>query len=128
MAADAATELYYRDDWLGEPWRTPEAVMLIHGVYESSIAWQGAGRVLAAMELEPVVPRIIAPTLVVTSDRSPLQSVDAVMRYQRKIPDSRLLVLASDAYHVAVVKADECVTGVMAFIEEMRARQPTAAR
>ena len=50
------------------------------------------------------------------------------MRYQRKIPDSRLLVLASDAYHVAVVKADECVTGVMAFIEETRARQPTAAR
>ena len=41
MAADAATELYYRDDWLGEPWRTPEAVMLIHGVYESSIAWYG---------------------------------------------------------------------------------------
>jgi hypothetical protein len=37
-------------------------------------------------------------------------------------------VLASDAYHVAVVKSDECVTGVMAFIEEMRARQPTAAR
>ena len=257
MAADAATELYYRDDWLGEPWRTPEAVMLIHGVYESSIAWygwvprmaqqfrvlrpdlpgsgrspipagfewslssltstlarfldrvgvesvhvvgakfggsiamqfaadypkrtrtlvvvsgpvsrpviatpppagapqgarlgsgapkeqvdywnammaasnreatQGAGRVLSAMDLEPVVPRIIAPTLVITSDRSPLQSVDAVMHYQRKIPDSRLLVLASDAYHVAVVKADECVTGVMAFIEEMRARQPTAAR
>ena len=91
-------------------------------------ATQGAGRVLSAMDLEPVVPRIIAPTLVVTSDRSPLQSVDAVMRYQRKIPDSRLLVLASDAYHVAVVKADECVTGVMAFIEEMRVRQPTAAR
>ena len=256
-AADAATELYYRDDWLGEPWRTPEAVMLIHGVYESSIAWygwvprmaqqfrvlrpdlpgsgrspipagfewslssltstlarfldrvgvesvhvvgakfggsiamqfaadypkrtrtlvvvsgpvsrpviatppaagapqgarlgsgapkeqvdywnammaasnreasQGAGRVLAALDLEPVMPRIIAPTLVITSDRSPLQSVDAVMRYQRKIPDSRLLVLASDAYHVAVVKADECVTGAMAFIGEMRARQPTAAR
>src|SRR4029079_5358788 len=41
MAAESATELYYRDHWLGEPWRTPEAVMLIHGVYESSIAWYG---------------------------------------------------------------------------------------
>jgi pimeloyl-ACP methyl ester carboxylesterase len=33
--------LFYRDDWLGEPWRTPETVLLIHGAYESGIAWFG---------------------------------------------------------------------------------------
>jgi pimeloyl-ACP methyl ester carboxylesterase len=241
-------ELSYRDDWLGEPWHTPETVLMIHGVYESGIAWygwvprmaqqfrvlrpdlpgsgnsripdgfewslpsltgalarfldrvgvasahvigakfggsiamqfaadypqrtrtlavvsgpvsrpsissapstpqgarlgseapkeqvdywntmmaeanreasQGAGRVLQAMNLEPVLPRIAAPTLVITSDRSPLQSVESVMRYQQKIPKSRLLVLSSDAYHVAVVKAEECVTGVLSFIHETRA-------
>jgi len=37
---------------------------------------------------------------------------------QQKIPKSRLLVLSSDAYHVAVAKADECVTSVLAFIKE----------
>jgi hypothetical protein len=30
-----------------------------------------------------------------------------------------LLVLRSDAYHVAVAKADECVTNVLAFIDEV---------
>jgi hypothetical protein len=45
-----------------------------------------------------------------------LQSVDTVLRYQPKIPNSRLLVLTSDAYHVAVANADECVTNVLAFI------------
>lgn len=45
-------------------------------------ASQGAGRVLQAMNLEPILSRIAAPTLVITSDRSPLQSVEAVMRYQ----------------------------------------------
>jgi hypothetical protein len=40
-AADAEAQLFYRDDWLGEPWRTPEVALLIHGVYESSIAWFG---------------------------------------------------------------------------------------
>jgi hypothetical protein len=40
--------------------------------------------------------------------------------YQPKIPHSRLLVLTSDAYHVAVAKADECVTNVLAFIRETK--------
>jgi len=84
-------------------------------------ASQGAGRVLQSMNLDPILPRITAPTLVITSDRSPLQPVEAVMRYQQKIPNSRLLVLSSDAYHVAVVKAEECVTGVLSFIHETRA-------
>jgi hypothetical protein len=29
--------------------------------------------------------------------------------------------LSSDAYHVAVAKADECVTNVLAFVREARA-------
>jgi pimeloyl-ACP methyl ester carboxylesterase len=32
-------ELFYRDDWFGEPWRNPEAALLIHGNAESSIVW-----------------------------------------------------------------------------------------
>ena len=242
----ADAQLFFRDDWLGEPWRKPEAAVLIHGVYESSIAWfgwvprmaqelrlirpdlpgfgaskipagfewsmesltavlahlldklgvesahiigakfggsiamqfaadyprrtktlvvasgpvsrpvvssnssaapqgarlgssapreeveywnammaaanreatQGAAKVLSTLTLDAVLPRITAPTLVITSDQSPLQSVETVMRYQQKIPKSRLLVLSSDAYHVAVAKADECVTSVLAFIKE----------
>jgi hypothetical protein len=34
------------------------------------------------------------------------------------IPDSRLVVLQSDAYHLAVAKPDECVANVVAFIRE----------
>ena len=29
----------YEDDYLGPPWRRPEAMLLIHGVAESSLAW-----------------------------------------------------------------------------------------
>jgi hypothetical protein len=39
--AGAEAQLFFRDDWLGEPWRKPEAAVLIHGAYESSIAWFG---------------------------------------------------------------------------------------
>ena len=34
----------------------------------------------------------------------------------------RLLVLSSDAYHIAVAKADECVTNALAFIKEAALR------
>jgi 3-oxoadipate enol-lactonase len=81
----------------------------------------GINKVTAALNLEPVLPRIAAPTLVITADHSSLQSVETVLRYQQKIPKSRLLVLRSDAYHVAVAKADECVANVLSFIKEAKA-------
>jgi pimeloyl-ACP methyl ester carboxylesterase len=34
-------ELFYREDWFGEPWRKPEVAMLIHGNDESSVVWFG---------------------------------------------------------------------------------------
>src|SRR5271165_220672 len=82
----------------------------------------GVQKVLAKINLDDVLPRIQAPTLVITSDRSALQSVETVLRYQPKIPNSRLLVLTSDAYHVAVANADECVRNALAFIRETKPR------
>jgi len=246
-----AEELFYREDWFGEPWRKPEVAMLIHGNDESSVVWFGwvprmaqefrllrpdlpgfgrskipAGfewslpslatfiaRVLdkagvesahiigaktggaiamqfaadypartrtlavasgpasvikvtnpspipqrdrlgsaASKEMveywnnmfgtapeegtkglrtalskfdlarDGVLQRITAPTLVITSDRSALQSVEKVRQYQVLIPKSRLAVLNSDAYHIAAANADECVTTVLAFIKESRAK------
>jgi 3-oxoadipate enol-lactonase len=69
---------------------------------------------------DSMLPRIKVPTLVITTDRSALQPVETVLQYQKKIPNSRLLVLPSDAFHVAVAKAGECVTNVLAFIKETR--------
>jgi len=82
-------------------------------------AQRGVLKAASALNLAPALPRITSPTLVITTDRSALQSVESVLDYQRKIPNSRLLVLQSDAYHVAVAKADECVSNVLAFIDEV---------
>jgi len=82
-------------------------------------AQRGVLKAASALNLAPALQRIVAPTLVITTDRSALQPVESVLDYQRKIPHSRLLVLQSDAYHVAMAKADECVTNVLAFIDEV---------
>jgi pimeloyl-ACP methyl ester carboxylesterase len=72
-------------------------------------------RMLASLVVEPLLARITVPALIITSDKSALQSVETVLKYQTQIPNSRLLVLTSDAYHVAVTNADECVTNTLKF-------------
>ena len=65
-----------------------------------------------------VLQRVKAPTLLMTADRGQLQSVEKARQYQTLIPNSRLVVLRSDGYHIAASNADECVTNVLAFIKE----------
>jgi 3-oxoadipate enol-lactonase len=88
------------------------------------IAKKGVDTALSKFDLgrDGVLQRIKAPTLVMTADRGTLQSVETVRRYQLLIPNSRLVVLNSDAFHIAASNADECVTNVLAFIKEARHR------
>ena len=67
-----------------------------------------------------VLQRIKAPTLLMTADRGQAQSVERARQYQTLIPNSRLVVLQSDGYHIAASNAEECVTNVLAFIKEAR--------
>ena len=67
-----------------------------------------------------VLQRIKAPTLLMTADRGQAQSVEKARQYQTLIPNSQLMVVRSDAYHIAAANADECVTNVLAFIKEAR--------
>jgi pimeloyl-ACP methyl ester carboxylesterase len=39
VSDDYKEDFFYREDWLGEPWRKPEPVVLIHGNDESSTEW-----------------------------------------------------------------------------------------
>jgi len=249
LEQDDKEDLFYREDWLGEPWRTPEPVVLIHGNDESSVEWYawvprmaqeyrlirpdlpglghssiprgfqyslanlatfvtrvmdkagvesahiigaktggavamrfaadypkrtrtlvvvgGPASPLAIADPSPipqrdrlgsnvskemiaywntlfsegdregvkglsqslsnfdfakegVLRRITAPTLVITGDRSKMHSVEKARAYQVQIPNSRLVVIRSDAYHIAAANADECVTHTLAFLKEQR--------
>lgn len=81
---------------------------------------RGLNTALSSFDLERdgVLQRIAAPSLIITSDKSALQSVEKVRKYQTAIRNSRLVVLRSDAYHIAVANADECVGHVLAFVRE----------
>jgi 3-oxoadipate enol-lactonase len=103
LGSDASPEMmkWWTDDLMGRA--TPEAC----------IGYSGA---VDKMDLEPILGKITAPTLVVTTEGSPLQPVSAARAYQEKITKSRLLVLPGDSYHIAAVRPVECANQVLQFI------------
>jgi pimeloyl-ACP methyl ester carboxylesterase len=83
---------------------------------------KGLNKALSNFDLakEGVLQRITAPTLVITADRTKMHSVEKARAYQAQIPNSRLVVIRSDAYHIAAANAGECVTETLAFLKEQR--------
>jgi len=61
---------------------------------------------------------IQAPTLIITTDRSPLQSVETVKEAHKQIPNSEMLVIPSDSYHIAAVQPDACAQYSLKFIKK----------
>ena len=57
QTAETLEDMFFRDDWFGEPWREPEAAVLIHGALESSIVWY------AWMPLMAQAFRVVRPDL-----------------------------------------------------------------
>jgi len=87
----------------------------------------GASSARIDMELDASLSRIAAPTLIVTTTESGLQSVEAVERYAKRFPDARVLVLPGDSYHIAAVEPDLCARHALDFIDEASRRHATAA-
>ena len=79
------------------------------------------------MELENELSRIAAPTLIVTTQESGLQSVEAVERYAARIPVSRVIVLPGDSYHIAAVEPDLCARHALEFMQRAGAMRARAA-
>ena len=81
---------------------------------------RGLNKAMSNFDLakEGVLQRITAPTLVITGDRSKMHSVEKARAYQSLIPNSRLVVIRSDAYHIAAANAVECVGHTLAFLKE----------
>lgn len=80
----------------------------------------GVTKVAGGLDISDVLPQIKCPTLVVTTDRSALMPVESVLEWQRQIPNSELMVLPSDSYHIAAAQPDVCAQQVTAFIERHR--------
>lgn len=75
---------------------------------------------IPSADIRTDLPKIHCPTLVITTAASGLGSVAETKAWQEKIPNSRLLVLPGNSYHVAASDADRCATETLEFIRGAR--------
>jgi 3-oxoadipate enol-lactonase len=86
----------------------------------------GASSARVDMNLDETLSRISAPTLIVTTQESGLQSVEAVERYAARIANARVIVLPGDSYHIAAVEPELCAQHALQFIAQVSGRDATA--
>jgi pimeloyl-ACP methyl ester carboxylesterase len=87
----------------------------------------GSSSALVGMDLDDRLPLIAAPTLIVTTQESGLQAVEAVRRYAARILDARVIVLDGDSYHIAAVEPELCARHALAFMNEVSASRSAAS-
>jgi 3-oxoadipate enol-lactonase len=87
----------------------------------------GAASARINMDLDEILVRITVPTLIVTTQESGLQSIEAVERSAKRIPDARVIVLPGDSFHIAAVEPDLCAQHAQRFIDEVSARNAAPA-
>ena len=80
----------------------------------------GFMKTIACADIRADLPRIRCPTFVITTDDSGLASVDETRVWQQQIPNSSLLVLPGDSYHVAASHAERCAAATLDFIARNR--------
>ena len=71
---------------------------------------------IPSTDIRADLPKIKCPTLVITTPGSGLGSVEETKAWQQQIPNSRLLVLPGNSYHVAASHADRCARETLDFI------------
>jgi pimeloyl-ACP methyl ester carboxylesterase len=76
---------------------------------------------IAVADIRADVPKIACPTLVITTEGSGLASVEETRAWQQTIPDSELMVVPGDSFHVAASDAEQCAQATLAFIQRRAA-------
>lgn len=68
-------------------------------------------------DVRACLPRIACPALVITSEGSPMASVEETRAWQRAIPNSELRVIPGDSFHVAATAPEACAKATLEFVE-----------
>ncbi len=78
----------------------------------------GFNRGINYADIRADLPNIKCPTLVITTEESGLGTIERTKEWQEAIPNSSLLVLPGDSYHVAASNAEVCAKATLAFMKK----------
>ena len=71
------------------------------------------------VDLTLLLPEIYMPTLVVTSESEALAPPNIFRKWQESIPNSKLVVIHSKAFHIAVAEPEKCTAALLDFLRKV---------
>jgi pimeloyl-ACP methyl ester carboxylesterase len=77
---------------------------------------QGFLQMVPTVDVSDMLEKIQSRSLIVVSSGSSLNSVEEVRSWQQRIPDSRLLVIDGESYHVGATHSDVVAKAVQEFL------------
>jgi 3-oxoadipate enol-lactonase len=105
------------DWWIDLMGRAPKDSVL--GVY----------RMLPAVDITADLPNITAPTLVMTSTKSGYYGTsEAFANWQKNIPDSELVLIPGDSFHISASYPDACAATAAEFLARRAAANRSESR
>jgi len=78
-------------------------------------------RDIQAFEVRDLLPRVEAPTLIITAEGSGIATTEQTRQLAARFRDGRVKVIPSDSYHIAVSDADLCASLALEFIATVTA-------
>jgi pimeloyl-ACP methyl ester carboxylesterase len=85
--------------------------------HADAAGFAGLGQIMGSLENFWDLHRITAPTLVIRTEGSALGDAEAMEEWSRQIPNSELVILPGDSYHIAAAEPDRCAEMVLQFIK-----------
>ena len=70
-----------------------------------------------AVDIQPDLPQIACPTIVLTPQNNAVKPVDETRSWQERIPRSELFVVPANSFHIAVTHPDACAKAALAYID-----------
>ncbi len=100
---DSPRLLWMLDEWA----KTPTHVL------------QGLCRLVPSVDVEPILPQVSVPTLIVAPANSPLTPLSEQLAIRDGIPGARMAVIEGNGHEIYVDAAEECVAALLKFLHSL---------
>jgi pimeloyl-ACP methyl ester carboxylesterase len=90
-------------------------------------ALEGLARLTPHVDVEPLLPDVRVPTLILAPAESPMTPLRDQVTMREKIPDARIEVIEGHGHNFYPAEAELCTESVWRFIESLAGGSPRAA-
>ncbi len=109
--ATHAERLKAKDAWILSEWSLNRPAMLA-----------GLARLAATVDVEPLLPEVTVPTLLLVPVKSPIAPLEEQVKMRRTLPDARLVTVEGAWHEIYFDDPEACISALPRFLDEIGPR------